>query len=318
MTRIEFESDVTTDPEHGKRPHDRTVEELLASGWFLIDKPPGPSSHQIAAWVRDMLKVDKISHGGTLDPFATGALTILTGGTTRLTDRILLGKKTYVAVLRIPAEVEEVALEEAVSNLTGRIHNVPPKESAVKVRVRQRTIDEFTILDRDGRIVLARISCEAGTYVRTIAKDMGLLLDGPVELVELRRSTSGIMDEEDAVTLQQLSDAIYLWREHGDDTAMAKILQPIESLLTGMPSLTVKDGAVAALTHGAPLAKPGLVEMSSDLATGDEVAINSLKGEVVCIASMITDSESIQKMNKGEVARPKVVLMGNETYPKRW
>ncbi|MBC8437638.1 MAG: RNA-guided pseudouridylation complex pseudouridine synthase subunit Cbf5, partial [Euryarchaeota archaeon] len=294
-----LDKSATTNPNHGSTPEERSVEQLLSAGWILIDKPAGPSSHQLAAWARDMLEVEKLGHGGTLDPFATGGLTLLSGSSMRLTGRILKGDKKYISILKIPKGIDDETLEKSISQLRGRIHNVPPIESAVKVQVRQRTIDSFEIIERDDRFILTSIECEAGTYVRTLARDLGLLLNGPVELTELRRALSGSSSENDAVTMQQLSDSIYLWKQHGDDAALKKMIQPIESLLSDLPSIVVKDGAVAALAHGAPLASVGVVSLDTSVMRGDEVLIKSLKGEAVAIAKMTVPGSDIPNMTGG-------------------
>jgi H/ACA ribonucleoprotein complex subunit 4 len=313
-----IDSEATTDSKYGCPPERRTVDELLTGGWVLLDKPAGPSSHQLAAWIRDMLGVEKLGHGGTLDPFATGGIVLLSGNATRLTGRILKGDKTYICIFKLPKGITDGVLEKAIASLTGRIHNVPPKESAVKVQVRQRTISTFDLIERDERIILTEIHCEAGTYVRTMSRDMGLLLGGDVELLELRRSKSGAFTENDAVSMHQLTDAIHLWKEHGQPAAMKKILLPVESLLSGIPIITLKDGAVAAVAHGAPLASVGVVGLNSDVQRGDEVLMVSLKGEAVALASMTVNGEDVANMKGGEVARPNLVLMATDVYPKRW
>ena len=99
---IIIDKDASTEAKYGCPPEDRSIEQLLQGGWILLDKPAGPSSHQLAAWARDMLGVEKLGHGGTLDPFATGGLILLSGCAMRLTGRILKGEKTYVCVIKIP------------------------------------------------------------------------------------------------------------------------------------------------------------------------------------------------------------------------
>lgn len=315
---IVLETNNETDSRYGCSPESRGVEELLAGGWILVDKPPGPSSHQLAAWARQMLGVEKLGHGGTLDPFATGCLTLLSGTAMRLTSNILKGDKQYISLLVLPTGVTDEELRAALDRLQGTIHNVPPKESAVKVQVRQRNIAKFDIIERDGRDLLAIIECEAGTYVRTLARDLGLLLGGEVRLTELRRGATGVFTEKDAISMQQFADAVYLWKECGDDSAMRKIVQPMESLLQSYSHISMKDGAVAAVAHGAPLARPGITSLSSGLERGEEVVLTSLKGEVVAIATMSVDGEKVAKMDSGEVARPHTVLMPSDAYPKKW
>ena len=93
-------SEPVTNADFGCRPYERTLNQLLKSGVILVEKPRGPTSHQLTAWARDLLGISKIGHGGTLDPFATGLLTLLLGKATRLTDIVLRGDKKYVGVLR--------------------------------------------------------------------------------------------------------------------------------------------------------------------------------------------------------------------------
>mgnify|MGYP006133001523 CR=1 FL=1 len=201
---IILDADAVTSSDHGCAPADRSIEQLFESGFILLDKAPGPSSHQISAWARDMMGLEKLGHGGTLDPFATGLLPLLAGKAMRLTGRILTHDKSYLAILKIGREVERTELDEKMSQLTGKVYNVPPEISAVRVQVRTRKISRFEILDFDGTTILTHIECEAGTYVRTMARDLGLLLDSPVELKELRRPSSGEFSLSQAITMQQL------------------------------------------------------------------------------------------------------------------
>ncbi|MEC8142792.1 MAG: PUA domain-containing protein, partial [Candidatus Thermoplasmatota archaeon] len=97
-----------------------------------------------------------------------------------------------------------------------------------------------------------------------------------------------------------------------------RMLHPTEKLLAGLPRIVVKDSAVAALAHGAPLLRPGLVSIPDDLSTGQNVLVTSIKGEAVCFVKVNTDSENIAKMEKGEIARPSAVLMNDDVYPRRW
>ena len=202
--------------------------------------------------------------------------------------------------------------------LTGKVYNVPPEISAVRVQVRTRKISKFDTLDFDGNSLLTHIECEAGTYVRTMARDLGLLLDTPVELKELRRPSSGEFSLDQSITMQQLADAYWLWKEKGDENAMLRILHPIEDMLSDLPRVVVKDGAAAALSHGAPLLRPGIVSIDEELSVGSEVLLVTMKGEAVAIAKMSQNSKVIPDMNQGEVAKPNCVLMKEDTYPRSW
>ena len=315
---IVLDESAMTDDAIGTYPDQKTIEQRLESGFFLLDKGAGPTSHQVAAWVRDMLGLPRLGHGGTLDPFATGVLPLMSGKAMRLTKQILEQNKTYIAVFQFKNEISGEDLEEVMHKLTGRIYNVPPEISAVRVQVRTRKIHDFSLLDQHEKRIVARIRCEAGTYIRTMARDMGLLLDQPVELKELRREDSGSFSLDDCVQLHEIADAVWLWKECNEGEALLRMLHPTEKLLAGLPRIIVKDSAVAALAHGAPLLRPGLVSIPDDLTPGQNVLVTSIKGEAVCFVKVNCDSETITTMEKGEIARPSAVLMNDDVYPRRW
>tara|TARA_B110000483_G_scaffold5660_1_gene6707 strand:+ start:2048 stop:3016 length:969 start_codon:yes stop_codon:yes gene_type:complete len=318
MSRIILDSEAKTDDEIGKIPDMRTVEERLEAGFILLDKAAGPSSHQVASWARDMFGLERLGHGGTLDPFATGVLPLMAGKSMKLTKKILTHNKTYICVFRFASEPDSKMLEEVMSNMTGRVFNVPPEISAVKIQVRSRRIFTFEKLDFKNNQMVARVECEAGTYIRTMARDMGLLLNMKVELKELRREVSGIFKLEDCVTLQQLADAYWLWKELSQPEALLRIIHPIEKLLLDYPSVTVKDSAAAALSHGAPLLRPGIVSIDSAIDDGRDIVVNTMKGETVGIVNMLVTSDSVKDMESGEIARPSMVLLDQDLYPRRW
>ena len=315
---IILEKNAKTSPDHGTIPSERTIDQLLESCFILLDKSPDPSSHQVSAWARDMMGLEKLGHGGTLDPFASGLLPLLSGKAMRLTGKILTHDKSYLALFKFGKELERSQIEDKMAMLTGKVYNVPPEISAVRVQVRTRKISKFDILDFDGTSLLTHIECEAGTYVRTMARDLGLLLDTPVELKELRRPKSGEFSLSQSITMQQLADAYWLWKEKGEEDAMLRILHPIEDMLSDLPRVVVKDGAAAALSHGAPLLRPGVVSIDEDLNVGSEVLLVTMKGEAVAIAKMSQNSKVIPDMNQGEVAKPNCVLMKEDTYPRSW
>jgi H/ACA ribonucleoprotein complex subunit 4 len=265
-----------------------------------------------------MFGLERLGHGGTLDPFATGVLPLMAGKSMKLTKKILTHNKTYICVFRFASEPDSKMLEEVMSNMTGRVFNVPPEISAVKIQVRSRRIFTFEKLDFKNNQMVARVECEAGTYIRTMARDMGLLLNMKVELKELRREVSGIFKLEDCVTLQQLADAYWLWKELSQPEALLRIIHPIEKLLLDYPSVTVKDSAAAALSHGAPLLRPGIVSIDPAIGDGRDIVVNTMKGETVGIVNMLVTSDSVKDMESGEIARPSMVLLNQDLYPRRW
>ena len=169
---IILDADAKTSPAHGCIPSERSIEQLLQGGMVVIDKPAGPNSHQVSAWARDILGVEKLGHGGTLDPFATGVLVLLAGRSMRLTKKVLSHDKTYVGVIRGSRNFDAEVLGRAVSQLSGQVYNVPPEISAVKIQVRSRQM-QTRLIEVDGRDAAIEVTCEAGTYIRTFARDLG-------------------------------------------------------------------------------------------------------------------------------------------------
>ena len=165
---------------------------------------------------------------------------------------------------------------------------------------------------------IVRISCEAGTYIRTMARDMGLMLGYQVELKELRRENSGRFSLVDCVTLQQIADAVWLWKECNNPEALNKIIHPTEKLLLDKPYIIVKDSAASALCHGAPLLRPGLVEVGEELSSGLEVAAFTTKNEVVGIVKMSKSFSEISSIDSGEIGKPVMILMEQDRYPPQW
>jgi H/ACA ribonucleoprotein complex subunit 4 len=236
----------------------------------------------------------------------------------RLTSKVLSHDKQYICVFRSSEEIDEDAFSQALSTQVGKIYNVPPKESAVKIQVRSRNITSATIIAVDGRNAVVEVSCESGTYIRTMARDIGLLIGNPFELKELRRSRSGRFTEANSVSLQEIADAFWLWREAGEEVALRRILMPVESLVSDLPSIVVKDGGAAAMAHGASLLSPGIASLDSGLNPGDNVAIFTLKGELVAAATMVCSSSEIAEKKTGEAAKATAVFLNPETYPKTW
>tara|TARA_B110000444_G_scaffold162746_1_gene152094 strand:+ start:4466 stop:5437 length:972 start_codon:yes stop_codon:yes gene_type:complete len=318
LEKLILDTKAETNNAIGGHPDSRTVEQRLASGFILLDKPAGPTSHQVASWVRDLFGLERLGHGGTLDPFATGVLPLLAGKSMKVTKKVLTHKKTYIAIFRCAEDPDADALASAMKRLTGRVYNVPPEISAVKVQVRTRKISTFDMIERNGKDFLTRIECEAGTYVRTMARDLGLMLGYKVELKELRREKSGRFELSKCVTLQEVADAYWLWKECDKPDALLKMIQPVEKLVLDMPAAHVKDSAAAAIAHGAPLLRPGIVDIDDKITSGKELAIFTLKEELVGIVKLTVDTNQLPNMDSGEVARPSMVLLEQDLYPRRW
>ena len=304
--------------ERGLKPSDRSVEQLLAAGVINLDKPLGPTSHQVTAWVRDILQIEKIGHGGTLDPKVSGVLPIATGKATRATDLVLKSDKEYVCLMRLHRDRTPEQIRKVMETFVGDIYQVPPLRSAVKRQLRVRAVRSIKILEISGRGVLFRVSCDAGTYIRTLCVDIGEALGVGAHMEELRRNRSGSMLETDSVTLQELKDAHVLWKEEGDDSWMKRIVKPMESLLEPLPKIVLKDSAIDAICHGADLAVVGIAKHEDGLYRGEVVAFISQKGEGVGLGITQMTSLEMARACEGIAARTDRVFMEPGTYPKMW
>ena len=210
---VKVDDDVTDD-KYGYYPDRRPIKELLDYGLITLDKPAGPTSHEVVAWVKRILNIEKAGHSGTLDPPATGLLPIGLGEGTKALGVLLFGSKEYYALARLHATVGDEELRSVIEEFTGDIYQRPPQRSSVKREVRIRTVYEFDALEEQGRLILMRILCQAGTYIRKIIYDIGEVLGCGATMVELRRTqVSNFNESNDLVKMHDLADAFALGRK---------------------------------------------------------------------------------------------------------
>ena len=302
----------------GKRPSDRSIGELLEAGVIALDKPRGPTSHQVTAWVRDALHVEKVGHGGTLDPYVSGVLPICLGKAVRLTDIVLSSDKEYVCLMTLHKDVSEKKVREVFGNFKGKIYQMPPVRSAVKRQLRIRNISSLDILEIKGRQILFRVSCDAGTYVRTLCTDIGEALGCGANMLELRRPRSGRMEEKDAHTLQDIADAYVFWQQNGKGEWLRSMLRPMEDLVEPLPKVIVKATAVDAICHGADLNISGVHMLDEDIRKNALVALMTARGELIALGKMAMSSQKIMAADKGKAVDVERVLMEPGHYPRMW
>lgn len=301
----------------GRRPETRTVDDLLKDGVVVIDKPSGPTSHQVTSWVAQMVGVGKAAHGGTLDPRVTGVLPVGLGNAVRAVDSLHYGTKAYVGVMRMHGNVDRKRLEEAFREFTDEIYQTPPMRSAVKRELRSRRVESLEILEASGRDVLFKVSCEAGTYIRSLCVDIGDAVAVGAHMQDLRRTRAGALTEQDAVSLHDLKDAL-VEREAGRPERLRQMLRPKEVLLAQMPKVQIKDSAVDAICHGANLALPGVVALDEGIGVGDTVALMTLSDEGVGLGRALMTSDEIMKRSEGFAVDVSRVLMPTGTYASVW
>lgn len=302
-----------TNPQFGCAPEKRPVDELIKYGVINLDKPSGPTSHQVSDFVQRILNVKKAGHSGTLDPHVTGVLPVAIERATRLAQLLLTGGKGYVGIMHLHKDVEEKELREAVKKFIGKIHQLPPIRSAVKRQLRERSIYLFELLEIDGRDVLFRVDCEAGTYIRKLCHDLGGALGVGAHMTCLRRTHVGNFNEETLVTLQDVQDAYHFWKEESNEKFIRHCIQPAERLVEHLPKLWVLDSAVESICHGSGVGIPGVSKLSSFHA-GAAVAVMTLKDELIALGTACMGSDEIIKNEKGLAASVHKVFMKTEYY----
>jgi len=307
-----------TNPEWGTSPEKRSTETYIRYGFVILDKPRGPTSHEAVAWLKRILGVERAGHAGTLDPKVSGVLPVAIAESTKMLMALSKSDKAYVAVAKFHGDVDEESLRRVLEMFRGDIWQRPPLRSSVKRSLRVRKVYDLQLLEMDGRYAVLYMYVEAGTYARKLIHDIGEVLGVSANMRELRRVSVGCFTEDEAVTLQDIADAVALWRRYGDDTMIRRVIRPVEEMVRHLPKVWVKDGAVDALCHGASLAAPGVVKFEEPFTRGQLLAIMTLKNELIGLAKALVDSEEVKRMERGLVAKMDRVLMRKGTYPPLW
>src|SRR3989344_2659557 len=234
-----------TNYKYGCAPEERKTEEILNYGIVNIDKPKGPTSHQVSDYVQRILHINKSGHSGTLDPNVVGVLPVALERGTRIVQGLLTAGKEYIAIMHLHKEVDEKTLRETIQkNFIGKILQMPPIKSSVKRQLRPRTIYYFDILEIDGQDVLFKVGTEAGTYIRKLIHDIGQKLKTGAHMAELRRTKAGPFTEETAFTMHEITDAYYFWKEEQNDKFLRKVIQPVENGTAHLKKIWVFDTTV--------------------------------------------------------------------------
>ncbi|MFB6281605.1 MAG: RNA-guided pseudouridylation complex pseudouridine synthase subunit Cbf5 [Haloferacaceae archaeon] len=278
-------------------PADRSPAERLRFGVVNLDKPPGPSAHEVSAWVRALVDdaladmgadpAGRAAHAGTLDPKVTGCLPVLLGDATRLVERFRDAPKEYVAVLELHGPPPP-DLADVIGEFAGPLYQKPPRKSAVVRRLRVREVYDLDVREVRGRQALLRVRCESGTYVRKLCHDIGLALGTGAHMGDLRRVGTGGFDDRDLVTLHDLADALAFAVE-GDPDPLAEAVDPAERVLDALPAVVVAPSAASEVAEGAPVYAPGVIEVRGDPARGDRVACYTPDGAAICLGRLVGD-----------------------------
>lgn len=304
----------------GSMPLDRKISEYIKYGIVNLDKPPNPSSHEVVTWVKKILKCEKTGHGGTLDPQVSGVLTICIDRAARLTKSQQSAGKEYVCVIEFFDEPSEKGFYKAMNELTGMLLQRPPLMCAVKRELRIRNIEKIDVLDfsKERKEAVFRVSCEAGTYIRTLCVHIGMLMGCGAQMKSLRRTRSGFVPEKSSFTLHDLLDAVSLFDSTGDERVLRRIVQPLESLLVNYRCIMVKDSCVNAICYGAKLSVTGVLRFDRNINVGSEVVVITTKGEAVALAVALVSSSDLSILEYGLACKTTRVIMEKDLYPRNW
>ncbi|MEO8230155.1 MAG: tRNA pseudouridine(55) synthase TruB [Chloroflexota bacterium] len=264
--------------------HDTRAHALGLHGILIVAKPAGPTSHDIVALVRRLTGTKRVGHGGTLDPFATGVLPLFLGRATRLVEYHLGDRKAYRATICFGASSttddldgeltpadgpapDRAAVQAALATQVGPIAQVPPAYSAIKLggrrayamaragetpvlAAREVTIDRLELIDWDGTdpdrpIAIVEVDCSAGTYVRSLARDVGRVVGSAAYLGALVRTGSGGFRIDRAHSLE----AIRAGTATGP-AGLVSLLLPLDTGLEALPRVTLSEAEVVAVGRG--------------------------------------------------------------------
>lgn len=306
----------------GNSPLKRPIVDYIRSGFINVDKPSNPSSHEVVSWIKRILKVEKTGHSGTLDPKVTGCLIVCIDRATRLVKSQQNAGKEYVAVFNLHSAVESIKnVTQGLEKLRGALFQRPPLISAVKRQLRVRSVYDSKLLDFDAErnVGVFWVSCEAGSYIRTMCVHLGLMLGVGGQMIELRRVRSGIQGEKEGmVTMHDILDAQWAYENHKDETYIRRVIKPLEGLLIAHKRIFIKDSAVNAVCYGAKVLLPGILRYEDGIEIDQEIVIVTTKGEAVALAIAMMTTSTMASCDHGVAAKLKRVIMERDTYPRKW
>ncbi|CAG9837062.1 unnamed protein product [Diabrotica balteata] len=306
---------------NGASPLKRDISEYVKSGFINLDKPSNPSSHEVVAWIKRILRVEKTGHSGTLDPKTTGCLIVCIERATRLVKSQQAAGKEYVSVFKLHSAVEFKKVVQSLEKLKGALFQRPPLISAVKRQLRVRTVYDSKLLDYDEtrNMGVFWVKCEAGSYIRTMCVHLGLLSGVGGQMLELRRVRSGIQGEMDqTATLHDVLDAQWLFDNHKDETYLRRVIKPLEGLLIQHKRIIMKDSSINAVCYGAKILIPGILRYEDGIELNEEIVIVTTKGEAIALGIALMTTSTIASCSHGIAAKIKRVIMERDLYPRKW
>merc|ERR1712020_722020 len=305
---------------HGASPLKRELADYVRSGFINVDKPANPSSHEVVAWIKRILRVEKTGHSGTLDPKVTGCLVVCIDRATRLVKSQQSAGKEYVCIYRLHDSIPQKRVAQELEKLKGALFQRPPLISAVKRQLRVRTVYESKLVEHDEErnMGIFWVSVESGFYARTICVHLGLMLGCGGQMQELRRPRAGIMTGKESSTMHDILDAQWMYDNHKDESYLRRVIRPLEALLTKHKRIIMKDSAVNAICYGAKILLPGVLRYEDGIEMGEEIVVCTTKGEAICLGIAQMTTATMACCDHGVVAKIKRVIMERDTYPRKW
>ncbi|MEM1965003.1 MAG: RNA-guided pseudouridylation complex pseudouridine synthase subunit Cbf5 [Candidatus Caldarchaeum sp.] len=240
------------------------------------------------------------------------------GEGTKAAAALMHSGKEYVCLMELHGDVSDDGLADAFGFFTGEIYQVPPVRAAVARKPRVRTVYYVELLEREGRMVLFKVGCSGGTYIRKLCHDIGEYLGVGAHMEELRRTRAGPFTEDTSHTLLELYEAWTDYKETGREDTLKNLIQPVEECVKHVPKVYILDTAVDAVCHGADLMAAGVSKLETGVAKGDFVAVLTLKGELVGFGVAAMDSEEMVNASEGVAVDVTRVVMPRSTYPPVW
>ncbi len=258
------------------------------NGFIVIDKPKGPTSHQVDAWVREITGEKRVGHIGTLDPNVSGVLVMALGKATKLIDIVHEKPKEYISVMRLYSPTDSDTIMNVFKEFTGRIYQLPPVRSAVSRQVRERTIYRMDVMEINDKLILFKVKCESGTYIRTLCTDMGYVIGTGAQMADLRRLSTGDFNELHMHTLQELSDSMVL-KKQGDTSRFDSLLIPMDFVFANEPKVIVKNTAIKNIINGSDIYPAGIKALVGNIQKGSRVAIYTDNNDLLAYGTMLVD-----------------------------
>lgn len=298
----------------GKYIETRTISEHIKNGFINLDKPAGPTSHEVVSIVKKILDIEKAGHSGTLDPQVTGVLPIGLLNSTKILSTLLLSPKKYICNMFMHGTHDIKEIKDIFAYYNGTIYQVPPLKSNVVKQLRMRKVYDISFLEKNQQNVLFAVESQAGTYIRTLCKDIGRSLGSFAYMKELRRIQTGPFSEYNVVSLHQLFDAWSDFKEEKNEEKIRQVIVPVEIAVTHLPLVYVRDSAIRSVCHGIDLKIPGILGYEK-FDANQIVRLLTAKGELIGIGKGIQSSKIIKTQKSGLIIHPHKIIMDRNHYP---